>query len=53
MDPQVCAQQMYSAYRVSHAGQPLGFDDLMAACRHHFDLVHGAARPGSVPKAEA
>ena len=41
MDPQVCAQQMYSAYRVSHAGQPLAPDDLMAASRNHFDLVHG------------
>jgi hypothetical protein len=44
MDPQVCAQQMYTAYRVSHAGEPFVPDDLMAACRNHFDLVHGATR---------
>jgi hypothetical protein len=53
MDPQACAQQMYSAYRISHAGQSLAFDDLMAACRDHVDLVHGATRRGSAPKAEA
>ena len=44
MDPQVCAQQMHHAYRVSHAGQPFVPDDLMAASRNHVDLVKGAAR---------